>query len=422
MSTQPKIRCISADEILDSRGWPTVCATVTADDGCGAYASVPSGASTGSHEAHEKRDREINRYMGRGVSLAVEGINTLIAPKLEGVTLNQATVDAKLIAIDGTENKERLGGNATLAVSLAAARVGALSAGVPLFRYLGGLNAHRMPIPMMNILNGGAHASNNADIQEFMIMPLGFPSFREALRAGSEIYHTLGRLLKDDGKSVSVGDEGGFAPDCDSELEILDYIVSAINEAGYDTNKVKIALDAAATEWYSDGKYILPKSGEELSKESLIERWEYLCEKYPIASIEDPLGEDDFAAWQLLTERLGKRIMLVGDDLFVTNEKRLSYGIGHGIANSILIKPNQIGTLSEAMAVMQKAAESGYRIIVSHRSGETEDTAVADLAVAMNAGFVKFGAPCRGERTAKYNRLLRIENQLGATAVYGFEL
>ncbi|MBQ7836196.1 MAG: phosphopyruvate hydratase [Clostridia bacterium] len=419
MSTQPKIKCITADEILDSRGWPTVCATVTADDGCGAYASIPSGASTGSHEAHEKRDLDLSRYMGKGVLSAIDSINCTIAPKLEGCPLNQGIIDSRLISIDGTENKEKLGGNATLAVSLACARVGALCAGQPLFRYLGGINSHRMPIPMMNILNGGAHASNNADIQEFMIMPVGFSSFREALRAGSEIYHTLGKILKSDGKSTAVGDEGGFAPDCDSEPQILDYLVQAITESGYDTNRVKIALDAAATEWYSDGKYILPKSGEVLSKESLIERWEYLCENYPIVSIEDPLAEDDFGAWEMLTERLGKKIMLVGDDLFVTNEKRLREGVSRGIANSVLIKPNQIGTLSETMAVMNYASDKSYKTIVSHRSGETEDTAVADIAVAMNAGFVKFGAPCRGERTAKYNRLLRIENQLGASAVYG---
>ncbi len=419
MPTQPKIKCITADEILDSRGWPTVCATVTSDDGNGAYASVPSGASTGSHEAHEKRDRDPSRFMGRGVQEAVSAVNTAIAPKLEGSSLNQSCIDAKLLAIDGTENKEKLGANATLAVSLAAARVGALCSNQPLFRYLGGLNAHRMPIPMMNILNGGAHASNNADIQEFMIMPIGFSSFREALRAGSEIYHTLGKILKADGKSTAVGDEGGFAPDADSEIEILDYLVHAIEQAGYTTNEVKIALDVAATEWYNDGTYVLPKSGEALTKEAIIERWEYLVSKYPIVSIEDPLAEDDFAAWQLLTQRLGDKIMLVGDDLFVTNEKRLRAGISKGIANSILIKPNQIGTLTETMNVMNIAAENGYKTIVSHRSGETEDTAAADIAVAMNAGFVKFGAPCRGERTAKYNRLLRIENLLGNSAVYG---
>lgn len=419
MPTQPKIKSITADEILDSRGWPTVCATVTSDDGNGAYASVPSGASTGSHEAHEKRDGDDSRYFGRGVLDAVEGINTVIAQKLEGTSLNQSCVDARLIAADGTENKEKLGANATLAVSLAAARVGALAANQPLYKYLGGVNAHRLPIPMMNILNGGAHASNNADIQEFMIMPIGFTSFREALRAGSEIYHTLGKILKRDGKSTAVGDEGGFAPDCDSELEILDYLVGAITEAGYDTDRVKIALDVAATEWYENGKYSLPKSGEILTGEALIERWDFLVSRYPIVSIEDPLAEDDFEAWKMMTEKLGDKIMLVGDDLFVTNEKRLRHGILNGIANSILIKPNQIGTLTETMNVINAAADNGYKTIVSHRSGETEDTAAADIAVAMNAGFVKFGAPCRAERTAKYNRLLRIENLLGNSAVYG---
>lgn len=419
MSTQPKIKNITADEILDSRGWPTVCATITTDDGNGAYASVPSGASTGSHEAHEKRDMDNSRYMGRGVLDAVDAINTIAAPKLEGTTLNQSCFDARLISIDGTENKEKLGANATLALSLAAARVGALCANQPLYRYLGGINAHRLPIPMMNILNGGAHASNNADIQEFMIMPIKFPTFREALRAGSEIYHTLGRILKEDGKSTTVGDEGGFAPDCDSELEILDYLVRAITEAGYTTDEVKIALDVAATEWFKDGSYTLPKSGETLSGEALIERWDFLVSRYPIISIEDPLAEDDFDSWSKMTEKLGDKIMLVGDDLFVTNEKRLQKGISGGIANSILIKPNQIGTLTETMNVMNTALRNGYKTIVSHRSGETEDTAVADLAVAMNAGFVKFGAPCRAERTAKYNRLLRIENLLGNSAVYG---
>ena len=421
MPTQPKIKSITADEILDSRGWPTVCATVTSDDGSGAYASVPSGASTGSHEAHEKRDGDNSRYFGRGVLDAVDGINTVIAPKLEGTSLNQSCVDARLIAADGTENKEKLGANATLAVSLAAARVGALAANQPLYKYLGGVNAHRLPIPMMNVLNGGAHASNNADIQEFMIMPIGFTSFREALRASSEIYHTLGKILKRDGKSTAVGDEGGFAPDCDSELEILDYLVRAITEAGYTTDEVKIALDVAATEWFKDGSYTLPKSGEVLSKEALIERWDFLISRYPIISIEDPLAEDDFEGWKLITEKLGERVMLVGDDLFVTNEKRLQKGILEGIANAILIKPNQIGTLTETMKVMNLAAEKGYKTIVSHRSGETEDTAISDLAVAMNAPFVKFGAPCRAERTAKYNRLLRIETLLGGSAVYGID-
>ncbi len=419
MSTQTKIKSISADEILDSRGWPTVCATITSDDGNGAYASVPSGASTGSHEAHEKRDCDNSRYLGRGVLEAVDAINVIVAPKLEGTSLNQSCFDARLISLDGTENKEKLGANATLALSLAAARVGALSANQPLYRYLGGINAHRLPIPMMNILNGGAHASNNADIQEFMIMPIGFSSFREALRAGSEIYHTLGRILKEDKKSTAVGDEGGFAPDCDSELEILDYLVRAITEAGYTTDEVKIALDVAATEWFKDGTYTLPKSGEELSREALIERWDFLISRYPIISIEDPLAEDDFEGWKLITEKLGGRVMLVGDDLFVTNEKRLQKGVSEGIANAILIKPNQIGTLTETMKVMNLAAEKGYKTIVSHRSGETEDTAISDLAVAMNAPFVKFGAPCRAERTAKYNRLLRIETLLGGSAVYG---
>ena len=420
MGTQVKIKNIYAEELLDSRGYPTVCATVMTDDGNGAYATVPSGASTGIHEAHEKRDEDLERYMGKGVLGACEGINSIIAPKLEGTQCTQAVIDAKLRTIDGTGNKTKLGANATLAVSLAAARAGALSAGIPLYRYLGGINAVRLPIPMMNILNGGAHASNNADIQEFMIMPCGFEKFSEALQAGCEIYHHLGKILKADGRSTAVGDEGGYAPDAESEEEILDYITAAIERAGYTTSEVKIALDAASSEWYSDGKYILPKKNEVLSHEALIDKWARLCEKYPIVSIEDPLAEDDFTAWEMVTKLLGNKTMLVGDDLFVTNTKRLRDGIKRRLANAILIKPNQIGTLSETMQVMRIARDSGYATIVSHRSGETEDTAIADLAVAMNAGYVKFGAPCRSERTAKYNRLLRIENQLGSAAVFGW--
>lgn len=414
----PKIKQICAQEILDSRGNPTVEAAVMLEDGSGAFAAVPSGASTGVHEALELRDGDTDRYGGKGTLCAVENVNSAISPALSGCQLCQSCIDRKLICLDAHRDKSALGANAILAVSLAAAKAAAQAMKIPLYKYLGGINAVRLPVPMMNVLNGGAHAANNLDVQEFMIMPEGFDSFSEALRAGSEIYHELGRILKKDGKNTAVGDEGGYAPDLGGEEEALELLVRAIEGAGYDTDRVKIALDAAAGEWYSDGRYIMPKCGREYFAEELCDMWQSLSEKYPIASIEDGLGEDDFEGWKLLTQRLGSKVRLVGDDLFVTSTARLKQGIANGFANAILIKPNQVGTLSETMEVMRLAAENGYRTIVSHRSGETEDTSIADLAVAMNAGYIKCGAPCRSERVAKYNRLLRIEAQLGIAAVY----
>lgn len=419
MAMYPKIKQICAQEILDSRGNPTVEAAVMLEDGSGAFAAVPSGASTGVHEALEIRDGDTERYGGRGVLCAVENINAIISPALAGCQLCQHNIDTKLICLDGKRDKSELGANAMLAVSLAAAKAATQAMRLPLYRYIGGINACRMPVPMMNVINGGAHASNNLDIQEFMIMPEGFDSFSEALRAGSEIYHALGKLLSADKKSVGVGDEGGYAPDLESEEEALDYLIRAIEYAGYDTDRVTIALDAAAGEWYSEGKYIMPKSGKAYDAGELCEMWASLCEKYPIASLEDGMDQDDTEGWKLLTDRLGQRLALVGDDLFVTNTQRLKRGIAEGYANAILIKPNQIGTLSETLEVMRLARENGIRTVVSHRSGETEDTTIADIAVGMNAGYIKCGAPCRSERVAKYNRLLRIEAQLGCAAVYG---
>lgn len=419
MALQQRIKSVCAEEIIDSRGNPTVEAAVMLDDGTGASAAVPSGASTGSHEALELRDGDRERYGGRGVLCAVENVNSQISDALAGCQICQYPVDMRLIKLDGTKDKSSLGANAMLAVSLAAAKAGAQAAHLPLYRYMGGVNALTLPVPMMNVLNGGAHARNNLDIQEFMIMPAGFDSFSEALRAGCEIYAALGRILRKDKKSVAVGDEGGYAPDVSGEEEALDYLVSAINEAGYDTDRVKIAIDAAASEWCSGGEYVMPKSGRTFDSSGLVDLYGKLSEKYPIASIEDGLGEDDFEGWKKMTDVLGKKMMLVGDDLFVTNSKRLAHGIAGGAGNAILIKPNQIGTLSETLEVMRMAARAGYRTIVSHRSGETEDTSIADIAVATNAGFIKCGAPCRSERVAKYNRLLRIEAQLGCGGEYG---
>ncbi len=421
--TKPQIYRCSGREILDSRGNPTVEATVFLTDGTVGVASVPSGASTGIFEAHEKRDTDSPRYGGKGVREAARGIACVISPELEGMyASDQAQIDAVMQELDGTENKSKLGANAMLAVSLAAARASANFYGVPIFRYLGGLDASRLPVPMMNILNGGAHASNNVDIQEFMILPVGACCFAEGLRMGAEIYHTLGRLLHREGYATTVGDEGGFAPDLASDEAALDLICRAIEEAGYDDRQVKLALDAAASEWAVEGKtgeYRLPKRGTVLSAEALIDYWESLLAKYPIISLEDGLDQQDFDGWGKLTDRLGGRMMLVGDDLFVTNTARLREGIERGAANAILIKPNQIGTLSETLDVVRTAVEHGYRFILSHRSGETEDTTLADLAVALNAPYIKTGAPCRSERVAKYNRLLRIESALGGKAVYG---
>ena len=414
-----KIQKVLATEILDSRGTPTVGATVILSDGSVGTANAPSGASTGKFEAHEKRDNDRKRYLGRGVKKAVEGIEETVAPVLENMQrVTVQNVDRMLIELDNTKNKEKLGANATLAVSLAAAKALAAHYKQPFFRYLGGTNAQKLPVPMMNILNGGAHAANNVDIQEFMIVPVGTKSFSEAVRMGSEIYHTLGGILKQRGLAVSVGDEGGFAPNLASDEEAIEAILEAVSSAGYTTDEVKIALDAAASEWTANDGYLLPKRGTKYTSAQLIAYWEKLCEKYPICSIEDPLGEEDWPAWTTITEKLGKKIMLVGDDLFVTNTERLAKGIQLGAGNAILIKLNQIGSVSETLEAIKMAHKAGYTAISSHRSGETEDTTIADLAVALNTCQIKTGAPSRTERVAKYNQLLRIEEHLGASAVY----
>jgi len=415
-----EITVITAREILDSRGNPTVEAEVHLSDGGFGRASVPSGASTGSFEAHEKRDGDEHRYGGKGVRDAVLSITKQISPALRGMDVtHQGEIDRTMLLLDGSENKSRLGANAILAVSLASARAAASHLGMPLYRYLGGAVARRLPVPMMNILNGGAHAGNNVDVQEFMILPVGAESFCEALRIGSEITGTLGKLLSRNQLSTGVGDEGGFAPDLAGNEEALDLICEAIEKSGYSTDTVKIALDAAASEWQCEGGYRWKKSGRMFTSEELISYYAALVKKYPIVSIEDGLGEGDTAGWEALTDRLGDRIRLVGDDLFVTNPVRFRDGIDRGIANSILIKPNQIGTLSETLSVIRMAWEAGYGFIVSHRSGETEDDFLADLAVAVNAPLIKTGAPRRSERVAKYNRLLRIEEALRGGSVYG---
>ena len=418
---KPQITKCTAREILDSRGYPTVEASVFLSDGTVGTASVPSGASTGIYEAHEKRDNDSERYGGKGVLHAVSSICKTLSPALCGIcATEQYELDKLLISLDGTKNKEKIGANAILAVSLASARAAANFYHLPLFKYLGGVSAYRLPVPMMNILNGGAHASNNVEIQEFMIVPVGFSHFCEALRAGSEVYHALGKLLCEKGYSTAVGDEGGYAPDLESDEQAIELICEAISRAGYNTDKIKIALDAAASEWYSkENEYILPKTKREYTTAGLIEYFEHLVSRFPIISIEDALDQRDFDGWKELTTRLGNKIMLVGDDLFVTNTKRLCEGIDFGAANAILIKPNQIGTLSETLDVIHTAQAAGYGFIISHRSGETEDTTIADLAVALNAPFIKTGAPCRTERVAKYNRLLRIEACLNSSGRYG---
>lgn len=419
---KPQILRCSAREILDSRGNPTVEATVFLTDGTVGVASVPSGASTGIFEAHEKRDGDKTRYGGKGVLGAVGNICRRISPAIGGIyACEQAELDRVLCELDGTNNKEELGANAILPVSLAAARAAANFYAVPLYRYLGGTDTYRLPVPMMNILNGGAHASNNVEIQEFMILPVGAESFSEALRIGSEIYHALGSLLRKRGLASTVGDEGGFAPNLESDETALALICEAIEKAGYNDKYVKIALDVASSEWYDEGEgaYVLPKHGERKTREEMISYIERLVLEYPIVSVEDGLDQQDFEGWKALTERLGTRIKLVGDDLFVTNTKRLMEGIARGAANSILIKPNQIGTLTETLDVIRKAKENGYSFILSHRSGETEDTTLADIAVATSAPYIKSGAPARSERVAKYNRLLRIEASLGSAAKYG---
>lgn len=400
-------------ELMDSRSTPTVGAEVILEDGSRGFAISPSGASTGAYEAHEMRDGDTSRYSGKGVLKAVSAVNDMICPALRGYPAdNQRLADRAMCELDGTENKSRLGANAILAVSLATAKAAAAHYKMPLYRYLGGINAQVLPRPMMNILNGGAHAANNIDIQEFMIIPFDICCFSEGLRRCSEIYKALGSILKEKGKSTGVGDEGGFAPDLDSDEAAIELITAAIEKAGYTAENTKIALDVASSEWYSGGEYLLPKRKVKMTADELIEYYERLTQKYPIISIEDGAAEEDWNGWRNLTERLGKRIQLVGDDLFVTNIKRFKKGIAEGAGNSILVKPNQIGTLSETMDVVEAARKNGYTAVISHRSGETEDTTVADLAVALNAGQIKTGAPCRSDRVAKYNRLLIIENEL----------
>ena len=420
---KPQIVRCSAREILDSRGNPTVEASVFLADGTVGMASVPSGASTGIYEAHERRDKNPARYGGKGVEDAVCAVCRKISPTISGINATeQAELDRVLLQLDGTPDKSLLGANAMLAVSLANARAAANWYHLPLYRYLGGLEASKLPVPMMNILNGGAHASNNVEIQEFMIVPVGFSRFSEALRAGSEIYHALGSLLKKKGLSTAVGDEGGFAPSLESDESAIELILEAISLAGYNNEQVRIALDAAASEWFDEqsGTYVLPKTGKKMSSSELVAYWKGLCDKFPaIMSVEDALDQRDNEGWKSITAALGSKIMLVGDDLFVTNAKRLMSGIEAGIANSILIKPNQVGTLTETLDTVAVAKSNSYRFILSHRSGDTEDTTIADIAVALGAGFIKTGAPCRSERVAKYNRLLRIESSLNCSARYG---
>ncbi|MBQ7923376.1 MAG: phosphopyruvate hydratase [Clostridia bacterium] len=420
INKQNTIAGVTAREILDSRGNPTIEATVWLEDGTFGTAAAPSGASTGKYEAHELRDGAEKRYRGKGVLQAVENVRDQICGALRGMPCCQSAVDTRMIHLDDTENKKRLGANAMLAVSMACAKAGAWYHREPLYKYIGGISGARLPTPMMNILNGGAHADNNLDIQEFMIMPVGFTSFREALRAGAEIYHVLGKILKTEGKSTAVGDEGGFAPDMRDNDEVLSTLVRAIEEAGYTTDQIKIAMDAASSEWVDEkGKYTLPKAGGSLDHTELTGIYEKLAAKYPLVSLEDGLGEDDHAGWKAMTERLGRRMLLVGDDYFVTNPKKLAQGIENGCGNAILVKPNQIGTLTETIDVVNMAKANGYRTILSHRSGETGDTTIADLAVGLNAGFIKTGAPCRAERTEKYNRLLAIEEELAGGGMYG---
>ena len=405
-----RIQKVFGCEILDSRGNPTVSATVQLTDGTMGTAAAPSGASTGKFEAIELRDGDQRRYGGKGVLKAVRSVSEIISPALEKVpSLTVREIDHVLCKLDGTPNKAHLVANATLAVSMAAARAIAAHYRMPLYRFLGGAVAYQLPRPMINILNGGAHAGNNIDIQEFMIVPTGAPNFREGLRWCAEITHTLGQQLKARGLSTGVGDEGGFAPDLESDEAAIEAVLEAVEKAGYG-GKVQLALDAAGSEWAQEnGRYRLPKRGKELDTEDMIEYWENLVQKYPILSIEDPLGEEDWQGWAEMTRRLGDKVQLVGDDLFVTNSERLRQGMDEGAGNAILIKPNQIGTLTETLDCIELAKRGGYKTIISHRSGETEDTFIADLAVAVNAGQIKTGAPCRTERVAKYNRLLRIE-------------
>jgi enolase len=414
------IKSVKAREILDSRGNPTIEVEVVLVDGTAGVASVPSGASTGKYEAVELRDGDKSRYRGLGVLKAIEHVNTEIASTIVGMSpLEQSAIDQRLIELDGTANKARLGANALLATSLAVAKAGASFRGVPLYRYLGGARATLLPVPMLNILNGGKHASGSIDFQEFMIMPVGVANFRKAMQISSEVYHSLHKVLEDKRLSTNVGDEGGFAPRLPSNRDALEMILAAIDMAGYKAGQdLFIALDPAASTFYQEGKYVLSREVVTLGSTEMIDYYVKLVSDYPVISIEDGLAEDDWASWSLLIAQLGKQIQIVGDDLYVTNMKRLEKGIAQKASNSILIKPNQIGTLSETLAVIKRAQQAGWTTIISHRSGETEDTTIADLAVASNAGFIKSGAPCRSERLAKYNRLLKIEEELGKAAQY----
>ncbi len=421
------IDIIHAREILDSRGNPTVEVEVVLESGAEGRAAVPSGASTGAYEACELRDGDKSRYMGKGVQNAVDNVNNVIAPELEGMESSfQVDIDEAMISLDGTENKSKLGANAILGVSMAVAKAAAEEAGMPLYAYLGGCNAKKLPVPMMNIINGGKHADNSVDLQEFMIMPVGAPSFSECVRWSAEIFHTLKKVLKGKGYGTAVGDEGGYAPNLKSNQEALDVIMEAIKVAGFEAGRdIRIAMDPASTELYEEakkkgeeGKYYFWKSNMMKTSKEMVEFWKDLANNYPIISIEDGMAEDDWDGWKLLTDELGKKIQLVGDDLFVTNTKRLEMGINKGVANSILIKVNQIGTLTETLDAIEMAKQANYTAIVSHRSGETEDTTIADLVVATNAGQIKTGAPSRTDRVAKYNQLMRIEEELGDAAQY----
>jgi len=415
------IRSIKAREILDSRGTPTIEAEVVLDGNIRGTAAIPSGASTGSHEAVELRDGDAERYMGKGVRKAVENVNTVIAPALTGENVfNQRNLDRILINMDDSPNKARLGANAVLSVSLAAARAASAAMGLSLFRYLGGINACILPVPMMNIINGGAHADNNLDFQEFMIVPSGAESFSKSLRMGVETFHSLKSVMKEKGHSTRVGDEGGFAPNVKSDEEAIEMILEAVHKAGYKPGQeIYLAIDAAANEFYTENAYTFNKStGKSLDSEKLIQLYEDWVRQYPIVSLEDGMAEDDWQGWMALTSALGEKIQLVGDDVFVTNAKRLQDGISDGIANSILIKPNQVGTLSETMDTIELAKGGGYTTVISHRSGETEDSFIADLAVATNAGQIKTGSACRTDRTSKYNQLLRIEEELKGQAQF----
>lgn len=411
---------IVAREILDSRGNPTVEVEVALDDGSWGRAAVPSGASTGAFEAVELRDSDSARYLGKGVLTAVENVNEIIAPEMLGVDASdQRAVDALLLELDGTPNKARLGANAILGVSLAVAKAVAESCELTLYSYIGGANAHTLPVPMMNILNGGAHADNNVDLQEFMVMPVGAGTFAEGLRMCTEIYHTLKKVLHERGLGTGVGDEGGFAPNLGSNEEALQIISEAVEKAGYSLGEqIMFALDPASTEFYREGMYVLAGEGRMLTSAEMVDFWADLVERYPIISIEDGMAEEDWDGWKLLTDRLGDKIQLVGDDLFVTNTERLRRGIEMGVANSILIKLNQIGSLTETLDAIEMAKRAGYTCVISHRSGETEDTTIADVAVAVNAGQIKTGAPARSDRVAKYNQLLRIEEELWDSAVF----